>query len=80
VATIEPAGLDSGDEELRAVATVKARSVFRPLERDCDSNLRVGAGVGHGEKTGAGVLLDEVLIGELLAIDGLATGALLYWN
>ena len=37
----------------------------------------VGAGVGHGEKTGAGVLLDEVLIGELLAVDGLATSALL---
>lgn len=37
---------------------------------------RVGAGIGHGEKAGASVLLDEVLIGELLAIDGLATSAL----
>jgi hypothetical protein len=35
----------------------------------------VGAGVGHGEQTGAGVLLLEVLVGELLAVDGLATSA-----
>jgi len=55
VAAIEPRGLDSGNEELRAVG--------------------VGAGIGHGEKTGAGVLLIEVLIGKLLAVDGLATGA-----
>lgn len=38
--------------------------------------LRVWAGVGHGQKSGLGVLLDEVLVGELLAVDGLATGAL----
>lgn len=36
----------------------------------------VGAGVGHGKKTGAVVLLLEVLVGELLAVDGLATSAL----
>jgi len=41
------------------------------------ADLRVGAGVGHGEKTRAGVLDLEVLIGELLAVDGLATRALL---
>jgi hypothetical protein len=35
----------------------------------------VRAGVGHGEQAGAGVLQLEVLIGELLAVDGLATGA-----
>lgn len=40
------------------------------------ANLRVGTSVGHGEKTGAVVLVDEVLIGELLAVDGLATSAL----
>jgi len=40
-------------------------------------NLRVGASVGHGEETRAGVLDLEVLIGKLLAVDGLATGALL---
>jgi hypothetical protein len=39
-------------------------------------NVRVGAGVGHGEDTGAGVLELEVLVLELLAVDGLATGAL----
>lgn len=38
--------------------------------------LRVGAGVGHGQQTGAVVLQLEVLIGELLAVDGLATGTL----
>ena len=40
------------------------------------ADLRVGAGVGHGEKTRAGVLDLEVLIGELLAVDGLAASTL----
>jgi len=43
-----------------------------------DEELRsigAGAGISHGEDAGAGVLLDEVLIGELGAVDGLATGA-----
>jgi hypothetical protein len=35
----------------------------------------VGAGVGHGEHPGARVLADELLVGELLAVDGLAAGA-----
>jgi len=34
-----------------------------------------GAGVGHGEDSGAGVLELEVLVSELLAVDGLASGA-----
>lgn len=34
------------------------------------------ASVGHGKKVGLGVLQLEVLIGELLSVDGLATGAL----
>ncbi len=38
--------------------------------------LRVGTSIGHGEKAGANVLLREVLVGKLLAVDGLATGAL----
>lgn len=40
------------------------------------ANLRVGTSVGHGEQTGAVVLVDEVLVGELLTVDGLATSAL----
>lgn len=39
-------------------------------------NLRVGASVSHGEDTRLGVLELEVLIGELLAVDGTTTGAL----
>jgi hypothetical protein len=35
----------------------------------------VGPGVGHGEHTGGGVLAHELLVGELLAVDGLAAGA-----
>ena len=35
----------------------------------------VGASVGHGEKEGLGVLQGEVLVSELVAVDGLATGA-----
>jgi hypothetical protein len=53
-----------------------AISVLRKFQRGSGSDIRVGAGVGHGEKTRADMLLDEVLIGELLAVDGLATGAL----
>lgn len=39
-------------------------------------SLRVGASVGHGEQTRLVVLELEVLISELVAVDGLATGAL----
>lgn len=38
--------------------------------------LRVGASVGHGQQTRLVVLQLEVLISELLAVDGLATGSL----
>lgn len=38
--------------------------------------VRVGASVGHGQDTRAGVLQGEVLIVELLTVDGLATSAL----
>jgi hypothetical protein len=40
-------------------------------------DLRVGAGVGHREEEGSAMLQLEVLVGELLAVDGLATSALL---
>jgi len=39
------------------------------------ASVGVGAGVGHGENSGSGVLLDEVFVGELVAVDGFATGA-----
>jgi len=55
VTAVEPAGDDSGDEELRAVG--------------------VGASVGHGEHERLLVGELEVLVGELLTIDGLATSA-----
>lgn len=79
VLAVEPGGDNGGDEELGAVATERERL------RQCQSrrepcqpvvNLRVGTSVGHGEQTGAVVLVLEVLIGELLAVDGATTGAL----
>lgn len=44
-----------------------------------DEELRpvgVGPSIGHGEDSGSSVLQDEVLVGELLTIDGLATSAI----
>lgn len=78
VAAIEPRGLDSGDEELRAVAVrgVKLAPCCCVIGRKA-LDIRVGTSISHGEETRAGVLLHEVLIGELLAVDGLATSALL---
>ena len=52
--------------------------VGKIMPRQNDVCLRVWAGVGHGQKSGLGVLLDEVLVGELLTVDGLATGALVW--
>lgn len=46
------------------------------MSRGGGSSLRVRAGVGHGEESRLGVLAGEVLISELLAVDGLATSAL----
>lgn len=74
VLSIEPAGDDGGDEELGAVAVETTISL--KAEKKGLRCLRVGTSVGHGEKTRLGVLADEVLIGELLTVDGLATGAL----
>ena len=39
--------------------------------------IRVGTSVSHGEEAWLGVLQLEVLVCELLAVDRLATGALL---
>ena len=37
----------------------------------------VGSSIGHGENSGPGVLESEVLVGELLSVDGLSSGAVL---
>jgi hypothetical protein len=39
-------------------------------------NIRVGASISHGEQTRFFVLQLKVLVGKLVAIDGLATSAL----
>lgn len=36
----------------------------------------VWSGVGHGQGAGAVVLQGEVLVGELVAVDGLSTGSI----
>ena len=74
VATVEPRGDDGGDEELGAVAAERVRT--RPEAGRIRLHSRVGASVSHGQQTGAVVGQLEVLIAELLAVDGLATGAL----
>lgn len=76
VAAVEPRRDDGGDEELGAVAAGDSVSIELAHYWQGRADLRVGASVGHGEQTGADVLLLEVLIGELLTVDGLATGAL----
>jgi len=55
VLSIQPGGLDGGDEELRSVGILTS--------------------IGHGQKTRASVAKLEVLIGETVAIDRLATGS-----
>jgi hypothetical protein len=45
------------------------------LDASVAALLRVGAGIGHGQEEGLLVLLLEVLIGKLLAVDGLAARA-----
>ena len=47
------------------------------VEGDGAASLRVRAGVGHGEEEGLVVGQLEVLVAELLAVDGLSTSALL---
>lgn len=78
VAAVQPGGHDGGDEELGAVAGFNLLAHIHnrtELSAAWTDVIRVGAGVGHGQQTRAGVLDLEVLIGELLAVDGLATSA-----
>lgn len=74
VLAIQPGGDNGGDEELGAVAEMYVSEVFLKIGAGC--SLRVWSSVGHGEKSWLGVLLGEVLIGELVTVDGLATSAL----
>ena len=39
------------------------------------ASVSIGASIGHGEDSGLGVLLDEVLIGEFVSVDGFAPGS-----
>lgn len=76
---VQPRGHDGGDEELRAVATRPLARIPPNKDKDKDEgkeNSRVRTSVGHGEDTRLGVLDVEVLIGELLAVDGTATSTL----
>jgi hypothetical protein len=73
VLAVEPRGDDGGDEKLGAVAI---DVVSHDICKEGENNVRVLAGVGHGQETWLGVLQLEVLVLELLAIDGLAARAL----
>ena len=73
VATVEPVSHDRGNEELRAVPVDETLAGARS---ESLGYLRVRASVGHGEDTGPGVAPFKVLVGKLLAVDGLATRAL----
>jgi len=64
------AGCDAPEDDVLAV---QPRGLGRAEEEL--ASVGVGAGVGHGEDAGSGVLLDEILVGELVAVDGLAAGA-----
>lgn len=75
VLVVKPAGDDSGNEELGSVAAFRVSGTNR-MEVWGRSNLRVGAGVSHGQEERLVVSQLEVLIRKLLAVDGLAAGAL----
>lgn len=40
-------------------------------------SVGVGASVSHGEDTRSGMLEDEILVGKLLSVDGLASSAIM---
>jgi len=56
-----------------AVLTVQPRRGDRAEEEL--GSVGVRAGVGHGEHARAGVLVDEVLVRKLLAVDGFTSGS-----
>ena len=64
-------GCDLAEDDVLAIEPVGldgAEEELRPVG--------VGASVGHGQDAGAGVLELKVLVGKLLAVDGLSTSAL----
>jgi len=82
------AGLAASDSELlhflddvQTLDNLTENNVFavQPLGLDgAEKELAavgVGTGIGHGQNSGAGVLQLEVLIGKLLAVDGLSSSA-----
>lgn len=74
VLAIQPAGLVDGDEKLGAVpATMHVSDKTKGIVSDYS---RVGTSVSHGQQARLGMAVDEVLVGELLAVDGAATGTL----
>jgi hypothetical protein len=77
MAAVEPRGDDGRDEELGTIAVRVMLAYFNIDERKANGiGIRVRASVGHGEKERLVVGKLEVLIGKLLAVDALATGAL----
>jgi hypothetical protein len=77
VAAVQPAGDDGGDKELRSVRIFSLKEDVM-LEKVKCQMFGCAYRVGHAEKTLAGVLELEVLIGKLGAIDGLATGTVAF--
>jgi len=75
-------GLESPDNIVRSIVNDLAKdnmSAVEPISLSSGDEelgaVGVGASVGHGQKELLVVLQLEVLIGELLAVNGLATGA-----
>jgi hypothetical protein len=72
VLAIEPRSHNSGDKELGAVALQSLAAI--PKDRK-NKSLRVRSSVGHGQEERPVVPVLEVLVAELLTVDGLATRA-----
>jgi len=62
-----------GDPSENDVLAVQPRGLGGAKEEL--ASVGVGASIGHGENAGSGVPLDEVFVGEFVAVDGLASGA-----
>jgi hypothetical protein len=82
VLSVEVGGLDELFRLLVVVpsSTTPPRREMKVRKTHGDEELGsvgVTSSVGHGQKVGAVVALDEVLILELLSVDGLSSGSLL---